>query len=201
MRVMCVTGAKATASEKEFDRFLARLAPAPPDYLQVRDREATDRRLASLLERAVERLPRSRVLANARFDLALGTGAAGVVLPEAGLPVSPVRSETPRGFLIGKSAHSAAGARQAAQDGADLVLLGPIFETPSKARFGAPLSPSILEEIPPLPDGVELFLIGGIGLEQIPRLSGHRDRFTGVAAIRAFESDEAPSVVAALQAM
>ena len=198
MKVMCIS---TTRTEADFDRFLGRLAASPPDYFQVRDRAATDRIITARLERAIERLPRSLVFANARFDLALGTGAAGVVLPESGLPVAPVRMETPRGFLIGKSTHSAAGARLACEEGADLVILGPIFETPSKAGFGPPLSPGVLEDLSPAPEGVEMILIGGIDLDSMTRLAPHRDRFTGVAAIRAFESEDASAVVAAMQAM
>jgi len=195
MRVMCVTG-DSTRSEEEFDRFLTGLAASPPDYFQVRDKTASDRRLTGLLRRAVEALGRSRVLANARFDLALASGAAGVVLPEAGLPIPDVRRETPRGFLIGKSCHSAAAAKIANQESADLVLLGPIFETPSKAKYGPPLSPAALDEIPAqTPEGPELLLIGGIGLASLPRLAPCRDRFAGIAAIRTFESAGDPSAV------
>ena len=199
MKVMCITG-DSTLSDEKFDQFLSRLEPSPPDYFQVRDKAASDLRITRRLRRAVEALPRSLVLANARFDLALGSGAAGVVLPEAGLPIASVRRETPRGFLIGKSTHSAATACRAAGEGADLVLLGPIFATPSKARFGAPLSPSVLEDLP-LPSQAELFLIGGIDLDSASTLKAYRTRFSGVAAIRAFDTEDPSGVVAAMQAL
>jgi len=191
MKVMCITGT-STASDGDFDRFLARVAPGRPDYFEVRDRAAPDRRVADLLRRAVEALPGSRVLANARFDLALAAGAAGVILPEAGLQTAPVRRETPRGFLIGRSTHAASAAAEALEEGADLVLLGPIFDTPSKREFGPPLAPSVLEGFPAGPRGGELFLVGGIDRESVGRLAPVRDRFDGVAAIRAFESSADP---------
>ena len=127
------------------------------------------------------------------LDLALAAGAAGVVLPEAGLPTEPVRRETPRGFLIGRSTHAASSAAAAFEEGADLVLLGPIFDTPSKREFGPPLSPSVLEDFPAGPRGGELFLVGGIGLENLARLAPARGRFDGVAAIRAFEASADPA--------
>lgn len=201
MKVMCVTGS-SMLSEEEFDRFLARLAQTPPDSFEVRDKAATDLQITRRLQRAVEVLPRTRVLANARFDLALASGAAGVILPEAGVPIAPVRRETPRGFLIGKSTHSAAAAIRAAEEGADLVLLGPIFETPSKAGFGPPLSPSVLDDLPGSPpEGTELFLIGGIDLTSMALLEPHRSRFAGVAAIRAFETADPSAVIAAMKAL
>lgn len=199
---MCITG-DSTASEEKFDRFLARLAPGRPDYVEVRDKHASDRAVTRLLRRAVDALAGSRVLANARFDLALAAGAAGVILPEAGLPIAPVRRETPRGFVIGRSTHSAASAGAAFEQGADLVLLGPIFETPSKARFGPPLSPRALEDLPEQPaEGTELFLVGGIDRTRLDEIAPFRGRFSGVAAIRAFETADDPAAeVEAMRAM
>ena len=199
---MCITG-DSTASDEKFDRFLALLAPARPDYFEVRDKEASDLTVTRLLRRAVDALAGSRVLANARFDLALAAGAAGVVLPEAGLPIAPVRRETPRGFVIGRSTHSAASAGEAFEQGADLVLLGPIFETPSKARFGPPLSPSVLEDLPAEPpEGTDLFLVGGVDRARLAELAPFRGRFSGIAAIRAFEAaDDPAAAVEAIRAM
>lgn len=197
-KTMCVT-ARSTADDAGFDRFLEGLVPFPPDYVQVRDHSATDRRALALTVRAVERLPGSRVLANRRFDVALAAGAAGVVLPEAGLPVAPVRREAPRGFVIGKSTHSAEAARRAADDGADVVLLGPIFPTPGKS----PIGPDVLEALAPgWPESAELFLIGGIDAATAGALAPFRGRFHGIAAIRWFEDapDPAASVRAAASA-
>jgi len=192
MKTMCVTGMK-TATDADFERLLAGFGRFSPDYLEVRDKGATDRRVLELLARAVADLPGTRIFANARFDLALASGAAGVVLPEAGLPVSSVRRETPRGFLVGKSAHSAADARAAAAQGADIVLLGPIFPTPSKPE--SPLTPSVLDAIGPWPAPAELFLIGGIDRERMRALRAKAGHFTGVAAIRLFEDAEDPGAV------
>jgi thiamine-phosphate pyrophosphorylase len=192
MKTMCVTG-KTTARNADFERLLAGFGEFSPDYLEVRDKEAADRRVLELLARAVAELPGTRVLANARFDLALASGAAGVVLPEAGLSVEAVRRETPRGFLVGKSTHSAADARAAAEEGADIVLLGPIFATPSKPD--CPLTPSVLDAIGSWPAPAELFLIGGIDRERIAALRPDEGRFTGVAAIRLFEDAADPGAV------
>ena len=190
MKTMCVTG-KSAATDADFDRLIGGFRDDAPDYFEVRDKEASDRRVLDLLRRAVAGLPRTRVLANSRFDLALSAGAAGVILPEEGLPVEPVRRETPRGFLVGKSTHSADAARAAAARGADLVLLGPIFSTPSKPA--SPLTPSVLDEIGEAwPEEAELFLIGGIDRKGIGALRSRADRFAGVAAIRLFEDSGDP---------
>ena len=192
---MCVTG-RSTASDAAFGRLLAGFAGSPPDYFEVRDKEASDRRVVELLGKAVAAFGAGRVLANARFDLALAAGAGGVILPENGLPVAPVRRETPRGFRVGKSTHSAEGALRAAEDGADLVLLGPIFDTPSKREFGPPLSPAAVDAIgEEWPATAELFVIGGVDLDRLGALAPVRGRIAGFAAIRAFEDAADPGAV------
>jgi thiamine-phosphate pyrophosphorylase len=74
------------------------------------------------------RLP---VLVGGRPDLALAAGAAGVNLPEADIPVAGARSLLGPDRLIGRSVHSLAAASAAAADGADFVVFGPVFSTPS----------------------------------------------------------------------
>jgi thiamine-phosphate pyrophosphorylase len=189
MKVMSITG-RSARDPRLFRILLDEFRAVPPDYFQIRDKEATDRALLALLRQAREELPETRVLANARFDLALASGAAGVVLPADGLPVEAVRRETPRGFLVGKSTHSASEAAEALEEGADLVLLGPVFDTPSKRRFGPPLGPEVLRD---LPEGHEVFAIGGIDLDRLSELAPYRPRLSGIAAIRLFEDSADPS--------
>jgi thiamine-phosphate pyrophosphorylase len=126
-----------------------------------------------------------------RFDVALAAGAQGVHLPSDGLPVPRVRANTPRGFRIGVSTHSPEEAGRAIEEGADLVVLGPIFDTPSKRPYGEPLTPRALERLPLLSaHAAQVFAIGGIGPGTLEALVPHRDRISGVAAIRLFQ--EAP---------
>jgi thiamine-phosphate pyrophosphorylase len=48
--------------------------------------------------------------------------------------------------LLGISAHSVEEAVQGASQGADYIVLGPIYETPSKQLFGPPLGIHTLEK-------------------------------------------------------
>jgi thiamine-phosphate pyrophosphorylase len=189
MKVMSITG-RSARDPRLFRILLDEFRAVPPEYFQVRDKEATDRALLALLRQAREELPETRVLANARFDLALASGAAGVVLPADGLPLEAVRRETPRGFLVGKSTHSASEAAEALEQGADLVLLGPVFDTPSKRRFGPPLGPEVLRD---LPEEGEVLAVGGIDLGRLSELAPYRPRLSGIAAIRLFEDAADPS--------
>lgn len=108
----------------------------------------------------------ARVLVNDRVDVCLASGSAGVHLPAAGLPVSATRGLVGPARLIGRSAHSADEAARAEREGADFVVLGPIFETPSKRAFGPPLGLRELERAR-TQCRVPLFGIGGITKDRV----------------------------------
>lgn len=74
---------------------------------------------------------RALFLVNDRVDVAMLSGADGVHLSSTGLPVAAVRQLVPGSMLVGRSVHSVNEARQAELDGADYVVAGTIFRTPS----------------------------------------------------------------------
>jgi thiamine-phosphate pyrophosphorylase len=89
----------------------------------------------------------ARLLVNDRADVALAVGADGVQRTEASLPTEALRRITPAEFLIGASVHSLAAAREAAAEGADFLVFGPVYDTPSKRRYGAPQGLAALERV------------------------------------------------------
>jgi thiamine-phosphate pyrophosphorylase len=107
-----------------------------------------------------------KVLVNDRVDVCLAAGSAGVHLPAAGLPVSAARGLVGPDRLIGRSAHSADEAARAEKEGADFIVLGPIFETPTKRAFGPPIGLSELERAR-MRCRVPLFGIGGITKDRV----------------------------------
>jgi len=109
--------------------------------VQVREKDLDGGALYRLVSDviAVARPRGARVLVNDRLDVALAAGADGVHLPEAGLDVATARAVGGAGLVVGCSRHSPAAAGAAAADGADLVVLGPIWATPSKEGVVAPL--------------------------------------------------------------
>ena len=72
------------------------------------------------------------LIINDRLDVALVAGADGVQLGERGFEVADARRVLPDSLLIGRSVHDLTGARAAAAAGADYLLAGHVFETPSK---------------------------------------------------------------------
>ena len=97
--------------------------------LLLRDPDLSVRRLE---EEAAELRDATAVplLISSRIDVAMAVGAAGVNLPESDLPAAVARRLLPDG-VVGRSVHSLEGARRAEAEGADYVLLGSIFATPS----------------------------------------------------------------------
>lgn len=73
------------------------------------------------------------VLINDRVDVALATGVAGVQLGRRSLPVAEARRLLGVDARIGYSAHALDEASEAERAGADFVVLGTIFPTPSHA--------------------------------------------------------------------
>ncbi len=106
-----------------------RRAASRATVLQLRAPELTARALereaADLIADA--QIP---VIISARCDVALATGAAGVNLPERDIGVEVARGLVKDG-LIGRSVHSLEVARQAEAEGADFVIFGPVWASPS----------------------------------------------------------------------
>lgn len=100
-----------------------------------------------------------RVLVNDRADVAHAAGADGVHLPGAGLSVDDARAVVGRDARVGRSIHDRA--ELAACRGVDYAIFGPIFDTPSKRRYGAPQGLERLADVSRTSD-VPIVAIGGI---------------------------------------
>lgn len=102
------------------------------NIVQLREKDLPARtvfKLASEL-RSVVKYP-SLLFINDRIDIALACGADGIQLSETSLPVKIARRLTGPSMLIGRSVHDLDTAISAESDGADLIILGSIFDTPS----------------------------------------------------------------------
>jgi thiamine-phosphate pyrophosphorylase len=87
------------------------------------------------LERAARPVP---LLVNGRADVALAAGADGVHLPSRGAPVGRIRRALGERLAVGVSTHAVDEVREAGRQGADYILFGPVYPTPSKAGMGKP---------------------------------------------------------------
>jgi thiamine-phosphate pyrophosphorylase len=108
-------------------------ARAGVEWIQVREKDLQARALLQLVEEIADVLAGTgaRLMVNGRPDVAEAGGADGVQLPEDGLPVAAVKKAFP-GLVVSASRHTVEGARRAEAEGADLLLIGPVFPTPGK---------------------------------------------------------------------
>jgi thiamine-phosphate pyrophosphorylase len=174
------------------------------DWIQIREKDLSARELTSLVRQAVNQAAASptRIIVNDRLDIAVACGAGGVHLGGQSLPVKEVVSwceghfgksvsgEKP--FLVGASCHSMDEAAVAERDGADYIVFGPVFATPSKAQFGPPQGieklRAVCEQL-----RIPVLAIGGITLDTAASciFAGA----AGIAAIRLFQESNDPAEV------
>ena len=108
----------------------------------------------------------AKLFINDRVDIALAVDADGVHLGGESMPAFAARKAAGEALLIGVSAHSIGEAKEAEEEGADFVTLGPIFETPSKIKYGHPLGPGLLSEVSGK-ISIPVFAVGGIKKERV----------------------------------
>lgn len=103
------------------------------DAVHLREKEMAAGDLLTAARTLRATIGAARLFINDRLDVALLSEADGVQFGEAGISVADARSLTGDRLLIGRSIHDVAGAKRAAEDGADFVIAGHVFETASKA--------------------------------------------------------------------
>lgn len=160
--------------------------------VQLREKELGAEALAGL-GRALRALTSARgalLIVNDRLDVALAVGADGVQRTSTSLPVADIRAIADKRLGIGASVHSREEAIAAAEAGADWVVFGPIYDTPSKRHYGPPQGLGALERVASALD-IPLIAIGGITPERVRDV--RRSGATGVAAISAILAASSPA--------
>jgi thiamine-phosphate pyrophosphorylase len=198
-----VTDRNALADPSQLAEHIALAVASGIDWVQIREKDLPARELLAVARAAVKAVslvgpsPATQIIINDRLDVASAASAGGVHLGEASMTVAAVdawrregalRNNSLHEFLIGTSCHSVEAVRAAERDGADYVIFGPVFSTPSKEQFGAPLGINRLAEaskavkIPVLAIGGiseenarECFAVGAAGVAAIRMFAGGRD--------------------------
>jgi thiamine-phosphate pyrophosphorylase len=159
---------------------------------QLREKDLTPRDLYPLaLEmRQLTQAYGARLLINDRIDVALAVNADGVHLTSVSLPANVARQLLGPDRLIGVSTHNAAEAQAAAEGGADFLVFGPVFFTPSKAPYGQPVGLEALRAVRAMVSR-PILAIGGItkaNLDQVLTAGAN-----GIAVISAVISAADPT--------
>jgi thiamine-phosphate pyrophosphorylase len=173
--------------------------------LQLREKDLAPRDLLPLAQemRRLTQAYGARLLINDRIDVALAVNADGVHLTTTSLPVDVARQLLGPNRLLGVSTHSRAEAQVAAEGGADFIVFGPVFFTPSKAPYGEPVGLEALRDACAAV-ALPILAIGGIkkvNLDQVVAAGAN-----GIAVISAVIAADDPTaatqdLLGALQAV
>lgn len=128
---------------------------------------------------------------NERLDVALAAKAQGAQMGAGALPIPVARSVAGEDLVLGVSTHGPGEIRRARRDGADFVLLGTIYATPSHPEI-EPSGVELVEACRGL--GVPVVAIGGVEAGRVAEL--RRAGADGVAAVRAVWDAERPACAA-----
>jgi thiamine-phosphate pyrophosphorylase len=160
--------------------------------VQLREKDLAVRDLLELAVRVRERTRRhgARLLVNDRADVALAVGADGVQRTHASLPVSALRAMGGGRLLIGASVHSLDQAREAEAQAADFLVFGPVYDTPSKRRYGPPKGLAALDRVAAAVR-CPVLAVGGITPPRVPEVL--EAGAAGVAVISAILGAPSPA--------
>lgn len=131
--------------------------------VQLREKDLGTRELLDMAHKMRELTGRysAKLFINDRADIAIAVDADGVHLGQQSMPALAVRRIANDNFFIGVSTHNINEAKKAEEDGADFITLGPIYETPSKLKYGKPIGVDIIKKVK-AEVSVPVFAIGGI---------------------------------------
>ena len=168
--------------------------------MQLREKDLSGAALFELAGRLrdITRRYGARLLINDRIDIALACEADGVHLPADSFAPADARRLLGNNCLIGVSTHSVEQARAAAAGGADFIVFGPVFDTPSKRAFGKPIGLAAVAQVAQAVTQ-PVFAIGGVTTERVASILQRGAR--GVAVVAAIlEADDPRAAAAALRA-
>ena len=164
-------------------------------YIQIREKNLNAANLFQLTNSIANVVQGSstRLLVNDRADVAVAAGADGVHLTSKSISVADIRSAFGDRLIVFASTHSESDIQRVVEQGADAVVLGPVFDSPGKGKaIGLDLLRRACARLSPF----EIIALGGIDESncEIVLDAGA----SGFAGIRAFDSAEKITSIAKL---
>lgn len=165
--------------------------------VQIREKHLTAKLLFELTTKVIKITKGSvtRVFVNDRADIAVAARADGVHLTSRSLSAEVIRNTFGGEFIIGVSTHNIDEAKTAVAGGANLIVFGPVFETPNKGEaVGLSALKDVCDKLDPFP----VIALGGVdkGNYRVALDAGAK----GFAAIRSLnEPDKLRAISAELR--
>lgn len=155
------------------------------DIIQLREKNKSKKELLEMA-RELRKLTRKYnvlFIVNDHLDIALAVDADGVHVGQDDLPLVEARKILGPDKIIGISTHALEEARQAEQDGADYIGVGPVYETKSKVDVVDPVG---LDYVQQVTENISIpyVAIGGIKLHNLTEvLAAGAKRICVISAI------------------
>jgi thiamine-phosphate pyrophosphorylase len=167
-KLYLITDRKLFPDEGSFFAAIESVLKAGVKAVQLREKDLPTRELLTMayVMRELTSEYFAKLFINDRTDIALCVGADGVHLGQESMPVYAVRKIAGHGFIVGVSTHSLKEAHVAEEAGADFVTFGPLYQTRSKLKYGAPIGLEALNKVAG-EISIPVFGIGGIKLDTI----------------------------------
>jgi thiamine-phosphate pyrophosphorylase len=166
-----ITDRKRFSTQRAFSVALEEALKGGVKSIQLREKDLPTRELleTAYWARQLTAEYGARLIVNDRVDIACAVGADGVHLGQKSMPPNAVRKIEEHDFIIGVSTHSVDEAVRAEREGADFITLGPVYETPSKMKYGPPVGINMLGEVK-TKVSIPVIAIGGITREKVHEL-------------------------------
>lgn len=189
---LCLVTDRTRVRGRDFVAVVGECLAAGLSAVQVREKDLGAADLAALCRRlrpltlAAEAL----LIVNDRVDVALAVGADAVQRTSTSLAVRDMIAVADKRLHIGASVHALQEAIDAESQGADWIVFGPVYDTPSKRAYGPAQGLARLEAVARAV-GVPVIAIGGITPERVAavRAAGA----AGVAVISAILEADSPA--------
>lgn len=190
---LCLVTDRRVGDEATLVTRVAQAVSGGVDLVQLREKDLPGAQLLELAAALREALGDAALLVvNERVDVAAALPADGVQLGEDALPAPAARRLLGPDALIGRSVHSVAGAEQAAKDGADFLVVGTMYASPSHPGE-APAGPGLVRAIAQTGQ-LPIIGIGGITAANCGEVIAAGAR--GVAVITGILADPDPGAAA-----
>jgi thiamine-phosphate pyrophosphorylase len=189
-RLYVVTDARTR--QQDLAEFLDAILEAGADIVQLREKDAEARDVMRWAEPFSEAAERQGALfiVNDRADVALAAQADGIQRTHASLSVEDLQVVADKRVRVGASVHSVAEAQAAQEAGAEWIFFGPVYDTPSKRRYGAPQGLASLTGVT-RNVSIPVIAIGGITAERVAEV--RHAGAAGVAVISAILASPSPA--------
>ena len=164
------------------------------NLVQMREKDLPDAMQLALAQRLREVTNGKALLfVNDSVSIAEASGADGVQLTENSRSIASAHARMARPLLVGRSVHGVDAAREAAAQGADLLVVGTVYDSPTHP--GQPPAGVGLVGWCAQPGGVPVIGIGGITAQNAGAVM--QAGASGVAVISAILGSASPADAAA----